>query len=192
MFKPARLISASSVPMNSARSSIVIETNPSRIVALSSLASSSDHFTPSSIVFLPIGLACIFLMFLAIFLFHPVCSELGRNCIILSLNALTHCLSASFTPVKRESSSVVSRTFEQPLARRGCSAPIRSGSQCICATPVPPGSPRGGELRTASRYEIASRLERDRTQLILEVGFWFGIVSVPGAPRTERDTQHGR
>src|SRR6185503_10900553 len=98
MFKPARLISASSVPMNSARSSIVIETNPSRIVALSSLASSSDHFTPSSIVFLPIGLACIFLMFLAIFLFHPVCSELGRDCIILVLSALTHCFKRRHHP----------------------------------------------------------------------------------------------
>src|SRR6185503_1609677 len=71
------------------------------------------------------------------FSFHRVCSELGRNCIILVLNALTHCLSASSTRVKRESSSFVSRTFEQLLARRRCSAPVPSGSQCICATSVP-------------------------------------------------------
>src|SRR6476620_7390657 len=50
----------------------------------------------SLVVCLPATRSCLdFFDVFGHFSFHPVCSELGRNCIILSLNALTHCFSAS-------------------------------------------------------------------------------------------------
>jgi len=42
-------------------------------------------------------------------------------------------------------------------------------------------------LRHVTSLQASASLT-NRDKLILEGGFWFGIVSVPGAPRTERDT----
>ena len=51
------------------------------------------------------------------------------------------------------------------------------------------GVPAGWRSQDSQPIEVGPRLGLEGLQLIWEVGFWFGIVSVPGAPRTERYTQ---